>query len=64
MSDRIIISESDRAGLAISAPALDKSQPYWYTNGTMRWIQREESFSLQQFRQDHWEDVPVVKEGK
>jgi hypothetical protein len=60
---RRVILESDRAGQAITAPLADAKQVSAVCR--MRWIQREESFSLQYYHLGKgWIDVPVVKEEK
>lgn len=57
---RMIIGESEQAGIPISAPIHDNNKPFI---PTMRWRRDSNSFVLEQWREHalEWVEIPCVE---
>lgn len=53
-TESVIIGESERAGMPISAPIYKEYGVIGITIGTVRWLEKKHSFVLQQYR-EWWE---------
>jgi hypothetical protein len=59
---RIIIGESERAGLPISAPIeMKRLGDTPATSCPFRWHKKKDSFSLEYWTGDDWMEVPCVE---